>query len=139
MIFHVVSFPLYAISVAYQSQHPNYTKNFTFCQPLISHLFKILFAHLYFNQLAATSNGHEVEILFSEIDLGIQSHATFCLCKFNTAYTLPCTSDSLPNQFWPYQPGRIELERNSQSPLYAPLSSCALYSILLSSTMDAMP
>lgn len=76
--------------------------------PLILHLFKFLFAHLYFNQLAATSNGHEVEILFSEIDLGIQSHATFCPYRFNTAYTLPCTSDSLPNQLWPYQPGRIE-------------------------------
>lgn len=39
------------------------------------------FAHLYFNQLTATSNGLEVEILFNEINLGIQSHATFCPYK----------------------------------------------------------
>ena len=42
---------------SYQFQHPNYTTNFTFCQPLI--LF-FNFAHLYFNQPTGIGNGLEV-------------------------------------------------------------------------------
>lgn len=114
---------------AYQFQHPNYTTNFIFCQPLILYFFKFLFAHLYFNQLAATSNGLEVyRHLYNHRrkEPGIQSNPTFCPYRFNTAYTLPCTSDSLPNQFWPYQPGRIEPLRGiDNSPLYVYL--CRLH------------
>ena len=101
----------------YQSQLLlHYTTNFTFCQALF--LFFYLPIFISTNHLAH-GNGLEVEILFNEIDVDIQSHATFCPYRFNTAYTLPCTSDSLPNQFWPYQPGRIEPLRGiDNSPLY---------------------
>ena len=97
----------------YLSQRPNYTTNFTFCQPLILHLFKFLFAHLYFNQPTAIGNGLEVEIFISEIDPGIQSNPTCCPYKFNTASTALA---SRPTSLRPLL-SRIELLRGIASHL----------------------
>ena len=52
-------------------------------------------------------NGLEVEILFNEIDLGIQSHSTFCPYKINIAYTALRTAPDSPSQ--PSYLGYIEL------------------------------
>ena len=68
---------------------------FTFCQLLIL----ILPVFISTNH-REHGNGLEVEILFSEIDLGIQSHATFCPYKFNTSYTA-LASRPLPTHHLP--------------------------------------
>lgn len=89
-----------------------YSSISTYIIPQISHFVNTYFYIFILPIFISTNhlvhgNGLEVEILFNEIDLGIQSHSTFCPYKINIAYTALRTAPDSPSQ--PSYLGYIEL------------------------------